>query len=486
MTIRLGGQGSNMSEQGDTTGSAAASAIPGCAIGLLERGSAPTADDLVSPLLPTDPRDGRAWFGSAGHFAAAGRYGEALECCRRAVANWPDMLPVLQLALDLADRVGDRHAALDLTGDMLPLLPNDPVLKNRLAGLLCAQGKHAEALPLLRVAAPVLKHADNALWNYTSSLVLTGGFDELLTLEPLLDGLAGTVPPPYGPYVHLAIAKLAASFDLAEARRQNQALRTSPQWLDVPRLIEPLTVAIQGGAPLSMIRISAVETRLFLTVQPHEPVRLRPQEMSAAVNSAWQSWFSESIESHDDILIEELGQGLLRSIDTADIVIVPENGLVGGPLDQASFGASLQRLLLDRLASGRSPNPHFTDDGIMAQLQESMPFLRPMLSGLPFLGFIGWHTEMADKLAHFCGIARLVTYPVPADKNLSDLPAELRVGQHFPKRYRQVLDSLVVPHRGAVFLVAAGVLGKLYVSHIKALGGVALDVGSLAERWAGY
>ena len=475
-----------MSEQTGMTQPAGRSVSGGGAGRLLEQGAVPTADDLVSPVLPRDPMDGPSWFAAARHLAAAGQYSDALDCCRRAVEMWPDVLPVLQLSLDLADRLGGEQRLLDVTRRMVPMLPDDVRLKNRLAGMLCARGEHLEALPLLRMTAPVLKHADDALWNYTSSLALTDNFAELLTLEPLLDELAATVPPPYGPYVHLAVAKLAQAFDIPAAVRESNAISTSSLWLDGPLLIDRLTDAIRIAAPFSMIRISAADVRLFLYVEPYNLARLKPQELSAVVNSVWQAWFTERIESHGSALADEVGASLLHSIDTADVIILPMHGLVGRSSEQGSFGAPVQRLLLERPAAKRSRHPFFTDDAVLAVLHETMPFLRPLLSGLPFLGFVGWHTGMADKLAHFCSVGELVKYALPADQNLVELPPELRSGQHFPDGYRRVLSTLIVPRQGDVFLVAAGVLGKLYCSHIKRLGGIAIDVGALAGRWAGY
>ena len=55
--------------------------------------------------------------------------------------------------------------------------------------------------------------------------------------------------------------------------------------------------------------------------------------------------------------------------------------------------------------------------------------------------------------------------------------------RHFPGRYRKILGQIKVPQPGAVFLVAAGLLGKIYCDHIKALGGIAIDVGSVVDAW---
>jgi hypothetical protein len=52
-------------------------------------------------------------------------------------------------------------------------------------------------------------------------------------------------------------------------------------------------------------------------------------------------------------------------------------------------------------------------------------------------------------------------------------------------RHAQVRDALT-PKPGEVWLVAAGFLGKIYCDDIRQRGGIALDIGSLADYWMGY
>jgi hypothetical protein len=57
--------------------------------------------------------------------------------------------------------------------------------------------------------------------------------------------------------------------------------------------------------------------------------------------------------------------------------------------------------------------------------------------------------------------------------------------RHWPEGYAQTLQALEQVQPGALCLVGAGVLGKAYCAAIKARGGVAIDVGSLMDGWAG-
>lgn len=47
------------------------------------------------------------------------------------------------------------------------------------------------------------------------------------------------------------------------------------------------------------------------------------------------------------------------------------------------------------------------------------------------------------------------------------------------------MSELVVHNKGDIFLIGGGPLGKVYYQKVKELGGIALDVGSTFDAWAG-
>lgn len=64
--------------------------------------------------------------------------------------------------------------------------------------------------------------------------------------------------------------------------------------------------------------------------------------------------------------------------------------------------------------------------------------------------------------------------------------ADAEFGAHFPTVYDRTLAELSVPRPGAVFLVAGGLLGKIYCDRIKQLGGIAFDIGAVVDAWMGH
>jgi hypothetical protein len=87
-------------------------------------------------------------------------------------------------------------------------------------------------------------------------------------------------------------------------------------------------------------------------------------------------------------------------------------------------------------------------------------------------------------LSSVFGIQEVVRYPILEGfvtreaSTSSELP-------HYPDRYEELRHGLHVPFKGAVFLVGAGPLGKVYCHWIRERGGIALDIGSLFDAWAG-
>ena len=363
---------------------------------------------------------------------------------------------------------------------LLRLHPEDPQISNSLARTLCATGDFVRALPFLRIAAPVLRHHDESLWTYTTSLALTGGYEELLTVQPLLDDLAGTVPPPYGPYRHLALAKLSLEVNRERVLRQMREIEATDAWLEADALIACLGSAIAERRPFSFLRMFDGEARFLSYLSPRVQKVLRPQELSAMANSIWESWFKEIIEVFDPAEVLELGQAVLRATADADVLGIASSSLAGNDHYHFGFLAEMQAILL------ASKHRFYTNALVHHDLHRKIPFLRPLIQNQPFIGFVGCHPDLAERLAARFGIASHASFLVPGENGRTQLPADVLGTGHFPLVYRRIMAELSVPFEGAVFLVAAGLLGKVYCARIKELGGIAIDIGALADGWMGY
>ncbi len=468
-------------EPADVATGAAARFDPYLVEAWLDKGMFDQAAPAIAALIAADPGEAETWFLQARLLAGLGQAADAQEACRRAIELWPDVLPVYRLLSDLAARTGgDGSGLLDTAERMLlaqqpddEALANRAGLANRIAGRLCALGRFDEALPYLRQAAPSLGHQDSALWNYSTSLALTGQYHELLSIEPLLTTLSRDVPPPFGPFAHLAAAKLALSFDRRAVQREIAAVQASPRWIDAARLAERLAEAIARHQPFSVILLSEGHARLVAHASLKIHLMLNEAEMSAVVNSVWTDAFGDPIETHGAAPAGTLGRRLLSAIAEADVVAMHDAGHLAAAHEHFGFLAEMQRIVLQREAGLCA--------GLMVfeEMHDAIPFLHPLLANQPFLGFVGSYPDLAERLGRFAQIGVTVTYPVPADLNRGG-PAG---SGHFPTLFEQTLAALAVPFPGAVFLVAAGLLGGIYCARIKQLGGIAIEIDTIASRW---
>lgn len=119
-----------------------------------------------------------------------------------------------------------------------------------------------------------------------------------------------------------------------------------------------------------------------------------------------------------------------------------------------------------------------TDAAIHRYLQFGL-FYRQLLQNMDYVGVVTGRSEFAGVVQQTFGIDDIVEYLVPAE---AIHPGKLQ-GDHFPDRFYALKEEIKIPYRGAVFLVGAGYLGKIYCQWIKDAGGIAIDVGSICDSW---
>ncbi len=421
----------------------------------------------------------QAWLDEIAGLADGGDPRAALDACDRAIAAWPDIGQAYRLRYRLAETLGDRDQMIAALRQLVRHDPDDVSSCARLGGLLCDHGDFAGAVAVLAPLAARHGDAGDVAARYCAALAATGAYAELRAMRPLLDRLAASAARPYPPYAPLAMARLAGVADPAQTRSAMAALQRSPRWLDADRTEAALVAAIADGTPFSLLRLDGAVARFAALCGANARRLLRPEERLAALDGVWGGWFGGSSQVIAPAALSELQQAFLAAIDAADIVAIP--GVEAMEREPQHFGylAELGRVL--RAGTGA----RFAGADVALQLHRSNPYLRALLGGLPFLGFVGAHAGMFRKLAQFSAVPATAIHLVP---DAADSPAVARgpdPAGFLPDGHQAVLSAIAVPHRGAVFLVAApGPLGAVYAGRIKALGGIAIEIGPLARQWA--
>lgn len=104
------------------------------------------------------------------------------------------------------------------------------------------------------------------------------------------------------------------------------------------------------------------------------------------------------------------------------------------------------------------------------------------------VGLISCHGELPKALQRTYGIERIEFLKVPGEQIHAETLGDNAVaGRHWPERFNEISKFLDAPvdRRGQIWLVAAGMLGKIYAAKLKNSGAVVLDIGAVADLWMG-
>jgi hypothetical protein len=179
---------------------------------------------------------------------------------------------------------------------------------------------------------------------------------------------------------------------------------------------------------------------------------------------------------------------LTEAIEDADFVGGPERRSIDAgfdrPLDEIDVrGVCGMRGMYSYMESGFDP-ARLKDKlwGATFYSRSMMPHYSRLLDGLPFVGVVSCYEKLAPALASQFNIARHSSIIIPMQASIA---RKMDAPNGHLEQYEDILQQIRPPYEGAVYIIAAGHLGKGYCSAIKKRGGIAIDVGSVADAWMG-
>jgi hypothetical protein len=187
---------------------------------------------------------------------------------------------------------------------------------------------------------------------------------------------------------------------------------------------------------------------------------------------------------------DELREGLLDSIAGATLVGIPTAQRIKYQRDRVREEVrSAEELLgvwtVTQLVMKRTRHLRLrTKVGASSTFHKFiLEHIAPLVSGQR-IGLITCHYSLVDAFRDRFG-ARVVDYhAVPPPVHM--LPARVRHDNgHFPGRYRELLEDLRSVQTGLLYLVAAGMPGKVYCETVRKHGGIAFDIGHSMDVLAG-
>jgi len=248
-----------------------------------------------------------------------------------------------------------------------------------------------------------------------------------------------------------------------EIAQQVSLILSKYTYHDVDHVKRMIQEAIKNKSPFSMIRLRDGEGRILAY-----PDLINRKELSRSLNV----WFGHDGFSDDNV--EQIKIRLIKSIQQADLVGIATPEMVKEILPYTILGYALTRfnLLATKESSITSATIH--------QLMQLKNIYADILSNLDFCGLVS-SRNLSENLQKRFNIKEVKCWLVPGEHKY---PGELNNRPHYPEIFYELIDNISVPYIGAVFLVGAGVLGKIYCDVIKSKGGIALDIGSILDAWA--
>ena len=237
---------------------------------------------------------------------------------------------------------------------------------------------------------------------------------------------------------------------------------------DPPRLA-PVVIAdlvtrrIAEHTPMALIRLGDGELTL-LGLGSHTTPR--------AVKRILNIYFGPAHPTEE--MLESFVEELRNAVRAADVIGLPRVSRQRNDQLSSYFSPVFERYSLN------TPGVLYSDSG----LHHFFQFMRAFddwLRGLPFLGLITCR-DVREQVAATFNIPKVLWHAIPADFHTSN---EVPPIPHFPDIYERLRVELAPPFKGAVYLVGAGAFAKVYCHWIKSRGGIAIDIGSLFDGWAG-
>jgi hypothetical protein len=295
-------------------------------------------------------------------------------------------------------------------------------------------------------------------------------------LAPLPPGPARDAMAAFGAYLR--------AFPLPRALAMLQELKRRHRYFDTAEIAAALHQAVRERAPFALVRLGDGEAAWI------DPGAVDKADYSAlyAQHRAQMAaiWFGADFAA-DATGFTALAKGLPERIAGWDVTGIPYSSWLRHEYTIASTrGIPSLVNLIRRLPEVSIP----AQTVFCRQLANADLFTEGHLPGLlrraGRVSVITCHTGLPGWLKAEYGLSDVELLPVPGERGRAEmLGAAALQGVQFPDRFTQLQEELARNWNGRLVLVAAGILGKFYASTIRRHGGIALDIGSLADVWMG-
>lgn len=412
-----------------------------------------------------------------------GALDDARTCFDNAIAVEPDHLHARLEAAATAEKLGDNSEVQRHLIQAIHHHPRASEPRSVLAALYRRLSRTAEARAILSFEpSDELAH----LVMFERALVAWSGDRDAKELLLIATGSDSTIAS-FGRYLNEGVMhkRIAPDILTPASHIYLQAHADDDKLLLAQHAVRRSIVdAVIERRPFSFIRLGDGEGALLSYLDTQEA--LIPVERALHNNllgrEIWDTWLGRPISREDVADLASLQTALTEAVRDADIVGVPRLADAARGISYIEYHGCLRAHQFVRSIRTRG----LTTVQMNVLLHQSGAYYE-LLSGLASISLITCHPGLAAAFEQFKPGLRVRTYLIPTQAG-----NQLVFGYcshdkpHFPDVFNQMYEDLMIPDAGHVVLVAAGVFGKIYCNIIKQRGGIGLDIGAMADAFAGF
>lgn len=235
--------------------------------------------------------------------------------------------------------------------------------------------------------------------------------------------------------------------------------------LETSQVFDKIKYHIDNKKPLSLVRYGDGEAIIlngFMDLKAMNFVFRR------------QFGFSPPIEH-----AEQIRENLINTYKECDIIGIPTRERFNSPASYWTKAKSIlervvhENILTDKTLCSIDVHSHFLDHNLY----------EPLLTGADTINYVSCRNLDNEIKNHF-KVKTVNSFIIAPE---SKFTSGYKGNPHYPNQFNQIQKWMAeaINCEGAVCLVGAGVVGKVYCNWFRDMGGVAIDIGSVFDSWAG-
>lgn len=241
--------------------------------------------------------------------------------------------------------------------------------------------------------------------------------------------------------------------------------------------------AVRECQPFSLVRLGDGEGNILA----YDTMRTDfPDAYFWGMRFGLDLWFGKDRNFSIYDFMDTIYDDFKSSVKSADIICIPGKDRIESVRGKSPRGYAGCAAVVDYVCDWLNNSKNRIGDCNIHYHLAKSGFFNKLLSQVESCAVVTCHMKLSSMLSEKYDGLKVTEYLIPEEKNNSKTFGVLSQELHYPDVYNILQDDLYPDFQGQVFLVAAGPLGKIYCSLIKERGGIAIDIGSIADIWAGY